>query len=120
MSTGADKEYTICMNISEGKLVFEALAELPFKYVYDLIGKLNSQANRGAMTRAGASVRHTHTFSPEELELTIRALGAMPFNRVHALVSNLNDQIREQLDGCHLSEDLRAHDRAQDHQQKTA
>lgn len=120
MSSRAEKEFTICLKISEGKLVFEALAELPFKYVYDLIGKLNSQANRSAMNGSGASVRHTYTFSKEELELTIRALGAMPFNRVHALISNLNDQIREQLDGCHLSEDLPAHDRAQDHQQKTA
>ncbi len=120
MSTDADTDITIRMTLDEGRLVFEALAELPFKYVYGLIGKLNSQSNRSTLTRSRERARHPYTFTREELEVTLRALGAMPFDRVHALMNNLNDQIRGHVNGSHLSRDPRTHDRAQVHRKKTA
>lgn len=33
------------MSLEEANLVFKALGELPFKDVYELMGKLNEQAN---------------------------------------------------------------------------
>ncbi len=33
------------MSLEEANLVFKALGELPFKDVFELIGKLNEQAN---------------------------------------------------------------------------
>ena len=92
------KLFSMCLNIDEGKIVFEALAELPFKYVYELIGKLNSQLNASPTHGSNERALYTYTLSRHELNLMIRALGELPFNHVYTLVENLNAQIREQLD----------------------
>lgn len=36
---------TFHLTIEEANLIFKALGEMPFKEVYELIGKLNEQAN---------------------------------------------------------------------------
>ncbi len=83
--------------IAEGALIMEALSELPFKTVFELIGKLNRQANEidpGQSTQVLIPL----TVSRAELRLIIRALGNMPYHRVQVLLDKLNQQIREQLD----------------------
>ena len=87
--------FTIRLNINEGKKVFEALAEQPFKYVFDLIGRLNKQVNESAIDEGDEEALYTHTLSRQELDMVIRALGEMQFNRVHALLENLNAQIKK-------------------------
>ncbi|MTI19859.1 hypothetical protein E1176_02370 [Fulvivirga sp. RKSG066] len=34
------------ITVEEGNLIFKGLSKLPFEEVYELIGKLNEQANR--------------------------------------------------------------------------
>ncbi len=87
--------FTIRLNINEGNIVFEALAELPFKYVFDLIGRLNKQVNESTIDSGNDDALYTHTLSRQELDMVIRALGKMPFNRVHALLENLGVQIKK-------------------------
>ncbi|MEM7106097.1 MAG: hypothetical protein AAF502_23395 [Bacteroidota bacterium] len=38
-------ELTIKLTVEELNLILQGLSEMPFKTVYDLIGKLNAQAN---------------------------------------------------------------------------
>ncbi len=97
MRNSAQKGFTIRLNINQGQIVFEALAELPFKYVFDLIGKLNNMANENAADACDERAPYTHRLSLQELELIVSALGEMPFSRVHGLVENLNTQMREQI-----------------------
>lgn len=97
MTGMTQKTYTINLDINDGKMVFEALAELPFKHVYELIGKLNHQANQSARSADRAEALNSHSLSLQEIGLMINALGQMPFNRVFKLVQNLNGQIRMQI-----------------------
>lgn len=39
------KDLTLRVSLDEANLIMKALSELPFKDVYELIGKLNDQAN---------------------------------------------------------------------------
>lgn len=88
---------TIDLTLEEGNLILEALAECPFKTVFELIGQLNQQANRLFV----ATIDHTKTqsfaFSEHDLSLTIKALGGLPYNRVNGLLANFNQQIKAQL-----------------------
>jgi hypothetical protein len=79
--------------MAEGRLIMQALAELPFKYVYELIGKLNHQANE--ITAGNRDVPHfrLRRLSLQEIHLMLRALEEMPFRQVHHLLANLNAQI---------------------------
>ena len=86
------KPVRIVLTTAEGALVLEALAELPFKTVFELIGELNRQANDG--TAAGGS--HAFILDRASLMLIVKALGELPYSRVHALLANLNAQIAQQ------------------------
>ena len=97
MGHPAQKAFQIHLSVSEGKIVFEALAELPFKYVYDLIGKLNRQAIQNSPGGDNEMVRLRLTLDLPEIGLIIKALGGLPFNRVHRLVDKLSAQLQQQL-----------------------
>ena len=97
MADSAQKTYIITLDLSDGKMVFEALVELPFKFVYELIGKLNRQTNQNTPRAGRAKELHSHSLNLQEIGLMINALGQMPFNRVHKLVQNLNAQVRSQM-----------------------
>ena len=88
---------TIQLNLLEGNLLLEALAELPFKSVFELIGKLNQQANESFTPDIAAQERQRFVFTEAELSLAVKALGNMPYHRVHALLSDLHQQIQAQL-----------------------
>ncbi len=89
---------TIYLNLEEGNLLLEALAECPFKSVFELIGKLNQQANNLFLPGIAQKERQKFTFTESELSLSIRALGNMPYQRVHKLLAALNQQIQMQMD----------------------
>ena len=97
MENPAQKAFQVDLNVDDGKIIFEALAELPFKYVYDLIGKLNHQANQNTTNGWDGQAPLRHTLDLQEIGLIIKALGGLPFNQVHGLVDNLSAQIKEQL-----------------------
>lgn len=82
------------LDVGQGRLIIEALAERPFKSVFELIGKLNRWANEAFAGGAGSAV---FAFSMPELALTLSALGELPFNRVHALVHRLTAQLQQEL-----------------------
>lgn len=92
-SSAAARDYLIQLDLDEGRLVFEALAEQPFKAVYMLIGRFNSQANAQAHNAAPG-----FRFDAAELSLIVHALGALPFSRVHRQLASLNAQIQAQSD----------------------
>lgn len=93
MKFGEEVMLTVALRPEEGNLIIEALAECPFKQVYELIGKLNRQANAGRSACAGAA--QDFLFTPAEMKLTITALGNLPFSRVHALMGELHRQMQE-------------------------
>ena len=39
------KKIQLSVTVEEGNLIFKGLSKLPFEEVYELIGKLNEQAN---------------------------------------------------------------------------
>ena len=41
-----NKEVVFKLTIQEANLIFKSLGKLPFEEVYELIGKLNTQANQ--------------------------------------------------------------------------
>lgn len=88
--------FSIGLSTDEGGLIVEALAERPFKEVFELIGKLHRQASASGCGDDGRAANHHFTFAAHELALTLKALGALPFNRVDALVRNLNSQMQRQ------------------------
>lgn len=95
--TSADHMLTIDLTLEEGNLILEALAECPFKSVFELIGQLNQQANHLFVATIDHTKPQAFTFSEHELSLTIKALGGLPYNRVNALLVNLNQQIKAQV-----------------------
>ena len=75
------------LTLAQGDLMLEALAERPFKQVYELIGKLHQQA-------AGADPQQVHfVLTHAQLRLTLAALGDLPFNRVQRLLHTLHAQV---------------------------
>lgn len=97
--TDADRLLTIDLTLEEGNLILEALAECPFKSVFELIGQLNQQANHLFVATTDHVKTQAFMFSEHDLSLTIKALGGLPYNRVNGLLVNLNQQIKTQLSG---------------------
>lgn len=99
MTAAEDLRFSISWRQEDGSLMIEALAECPFKLVYELIGKLNRQAN-SLLSRAGEhAAPQDLELSAAELKLLINALGNLPFNRVHLLVHELHRQMQTQMQG---------------------
>jgi hypothetical protein len=98
MTGSGRRAYAISLVLAEAQLVFEALAELPFKQVYELIGRLNRQANELAVQGGDVAARQVYRLDAAEFALVLRALGELPFSRVHDLLASLNEQARAQAD----------------------
>ncbi|MCP4686792.1 MAG: hypothetical protein GY859_02015 [Desulfobacterales bacterium] len=86
-------EIFIELDIEEGRTLFEALAELPFKQVFELIGKINETANKNLAGPAAQTAPSGFGFTRPELELALQALGELPFNRVHSIIAKINTRI---------------------------
>jgi hypothetical protein len=95
---------SVQLTLGHSQLILQALAELPFKTVFELIGQLNQQTHRLFSHDAVDSERmQTFVLSASDLALCIKALGEMPFKRVSALLSHLNREILEQRNLHHNS-----------------
>jgi hypothetical protein len=101
-----EKAFVISLTVDEGRTVFEALAEQPFKYVFELIGNINNQANE-AIDRSDKDTPTTYTFTGQELKLIVQALAKMPFEQVYGLITSLNGQIRAQAGAVSFVNDSR-------------
>ncbi len=77
---------------AEGQLVIEALAEGPFKTVFELIGRINRQANA-----AGEGDACRLEWSRADQALVIGALVKLPYHRVHQLLAKLELQANLQV-----------------------
>ncbi|ALS61703.1 hypothetical protein [Pandoraea norimbergensis] len=80
--------FDIVLAADDAQLVMAALAELPFKRVYELIGTLNRQANE-----AGAGEGIACALSAPAFALIVEALGHLPYHRVHALIDAMKAQL---------------------------
>lgn len=81
------------LTLAQGNLILEALAERPFKQVFELIGVLNQQASLLFSDAEPLDLLATFTLSAPQLRLIIEALGELPFNRVHTLLQVLHQQL---------------------------
>lgn len=78
---------TFTLSADEGRLVIEALAEEPFKQVFELIGRINREANAD-----DGQVLCRMVWSRADQALVIGALVKMPYHRVHQLLAKLEQQ----------------------------
>lgn len=85
------KEINLIITLDEGKLIFQALSELPFKVVYDLIGRINSQSIRQARgTFPDIDIKLV--LSPVDIALIMEALSVLPYIKVKELIQKINKQ----------------------------
>jgi hypothetical protein len=92
----SEPELHISLNLEESGIVLQALAECPFKTVFELIGKLNHQAQQFYQPPIKTGEPVSFHFSPAEFSCCIKALGQLPYNQVHLLLANLHTQLRAQ------------------------
>jgi len=85
----------VVLDGDEGRLIVEALAECPFKTVFELIGRLNRQANSAPAGDAAGAARQ-FTLSRADFALIVGALVKLPFERVHLVLRNLERQAGDQ------------------------
>ncbi|PTN11646.1 hypothetical protein [Nitrosomonas aestuarii] len=88
---------SIELSLEEGNLLLIALAECPFKIVFELIGKLNQQAHYHFAEGVDQSGKKIFTFTELEIRLAIKALGKLPYEHVHHLLFSLKKQMTHQL-----------------------
>jgi hypothetical protein len=93
----------ISLSLDQGNLILEALAERPFKLVYELIGQLNLQAHTLFLNHPNHAEPseqdqvQNFQFSKSDLRIICESLGELSFNRVHGLLAHLHQQIQGQL-----------------------
>jgi hypothetical protein len=90
------KTWELRLTLAESSLLLEALIELPFKQVFELIGKLNHQAQQFYASEAAASLPQAFMLDSREFSCCVKALGALPYNRVSELLASLNQQLHSQ------------------------
>ncbi|MBC3883341.1 hypothetical protein H8K35_18250 [Undibacterium sp. LX40W] len=91
----AFQEIALQLSLNQGNLILEALAERPFKQVFELIGQLNQQASAQFDAHATAEAMGVFVISAGQLRLIIEALGELPYNRVARLLQQLHQQLQE-------------------------
>lgn len=90
MPPDTERTLFIELNLEEGNLLLTALAECPFKTVFELIGKLNQQAHVQFGETGDHALRKPFELTEQELALSVSALGKLPYERVHRLLAHLN------------------------------
>lgn len=86
--------FDIVFEAQDARQVMAALAELPFKRVYELIGLLNRQA---VDTPEGGAI--TCSLDAQAFALIVEALGYLPYRQVHGLI----DAMKAQLHGARMA-----------------
>ncbi|SDU58353.1 hypothetical protein [Desulfobacula phenolica] len=84
---------SIPLSVDDGQKIFQALSELPFKYVYELIGKLNRTTNETAQLNRDSNTCYEYALVKEEIDLMIQALGQMPYKSVHKVIAHLENTL---------------------------
>lgn len=112
MNITEPEKLSIFLNVDEGSLILTALAEQPFKNVYELIGNINKQANEVDIKTMTAYSDTPLELTRKELELIIMALGNMPFNQVYGLLQKLNQQMYEQMDVSRQDDEMMVDERS--------
>lgn len=90
-------DISILLSVEEGQNIFQALSELPFKYVFELIGKLNQTANETQAINRNGTACYEYALLKEEIKLIIQALGQMPYQRVHGIIAHLENSLNNGL-----------------------
>ncbi len=80
--------------MEDGQTVFQALSELPFKYVYELIGKMNHVTNETDPIIRNGVVCYGYALRRKEIDLIFQALGLLPYQSVHQVIHNLKEDIK--------------------------
>ena len=88
------KGVSLDLTLEQANLILEALAELPFKQVFELIGHLNQQAQAGFAAAGGEPATVHFAVGPMQMRLILATLGQMPFNRVSRLLQSMHQQMR--------------------------
>lgn len=91
-----DKEWQFLLTLAESSLLLETLIEQPFRLVFELIGKLNHQAQQFYATPNAAQTRQPFSLTTAEVSFCIDALGGLPWNRVNGLLASLHAQLQGQ------------------------
>lgn len=92
----SEQELHIQLTREDNSKILQALAEQPFKVVFELIGKLNYQAQQFYLPEDLAKDCVIFTFTAAELTYIIKTLGELPYNHVCSLLGNLHEQLLEQ------------------------
>jgi len=98
MSKITAKEVHLNFTLAQGNFIMEALAERPFKEVFELIGHLNQQALKAFAANSDEEATGYFELTAAQVRLILETLGEMPFNRVHRLLQNMHQQIQASLD----------------------
>lgn len=94
----SEKVLNIKLNLQESGLLLQALAERPFKQVFELIGKLNHQAQQFYQPPVTSDKSVVFALGSSELSLCIKALGDLPYNQVQGLIAKLHSQLLAQVE----------------------
>lgn len=86
------------LKLQESSLLLQALAERPFKQVFELIGKLNHQAQQFYQPPLASDKAIKFTLTASEFSLCVKSLGDLPYNQVQGLIANLHGQLLAQAD----------------------
>ena len=84
------------LTLLQADLVIEALSELPFKLVFELIGQLNRQATAQVNRAEPETQMLEFELEPHQVRIVIEALGELPYNRVHQLLALMHQQMANQ------------------------
>tara|TARA_R100000656_G_scaffold81345_1_gene59598 strand:+ start:312 stop:659 length:348 start_codon:yes stop_codon:yes gene_type:complete len=96
MTESCARELHFYLTLEQSSLILEALVELPFKQVFEIIGQLNHQAQQFYQTGAERSAPALFIISAVDFSICIKALGELPYNRVCQLVNYLHQQLQTQ------------------------
>jgi hypothetical protein len=83
------EEFQLNITIEEGKKIFLALSEMPFKRVYDLIGRINSQTVQQDKRPDHLKQDITFILSGPDIDLIAESLSAFPYNQVHTTMQKI-------------------------------
>ncbi len=79
----------VSLSARDGRTIFQALSEQPFKYVYELIGKLNATTNGARPEKKNGTEYYDYGFTEPELELMVHSLGKLPYEQVYTVIELL-------------------------------
>nr|WP_320014345.1 hypothetical protein [uncultured Desulfobacter sp.] len=79
----------VSLSTRDARTIFQALSEQPFKYVYELIGKLNATTNGAKPEKRNGIDYYEYRFTEPEFELMVHSLGKLPYERVYTVIEML-------------------------------